>query len=71
MREKTGGKNVKIPKCEPCQNVKQDRNPKSGTRQIKDKGVGGYLKRNKLEPCKLIFYYQYKSRLTGRVFRNR
>ena len=47
------------------------KNPKSGTRKSKDKEVEGSLKRNQLEPRKLIFYDQYESKLPGRVLGNR
>jgi hypothetical protein len=71
LGEKMGQDQVKIPKCAACQFGKQERNPKAGSTQIKDKSVEGSLKRNKLEPGELVFSDQYESRLPGRVFGNR
>jgi hypothetical protein len=61
---------VKIPKCAGCQFDKQECNPKAGSAQVNDKSVEGALRHNKLEPGKLVFYYQYESCLSGRVFGN-
>ena len=66
-----GSNKVKIIKCAACQYGKQERNQKSGTRQIKDKEVDISLKRNQLEPGKLIFSDQQKSSISRRVFGNR
>ena len=59
LGDNTVRKNVNIPKCESLQYCNQDRNPISGTREIKDKGVEDYLKRNHLEPGNIIFSDQY------------
>ena len=51
-----------------CNYGNQEINPKSGTSQGKDKEVEGSLKRNPLEPGKLIFYDHYESRIPGKVY---
>ena len=61
MGEKMKSNNVKIPTCEAFLYDKQEIKPKYGTRQSKDKGLEGSLKRNQLEPGKLIFPDQYES----------
>ena len=66
-----GSNNAIITKFSSFQYGKQGKNPKSGTRKSKDKEVEGSLKRNQLEPRKLIFYDQYESKLPGRVLGNR
>ena len=71
MVDKMGSNNVKITMCADFQYGKQDRNPKSGTGQGKNKGVGGSLNINQLEPGKLIFSEHYESSTPGIVFWNR
>ena len=60
--------NVKIPNCEAFQYEKQEINPKSGTRQINDKGLEGSLKINQLDTGKLIFPEQYESMILVILF---
>ena len=70
MVEKMGSNNVKIPKYAYFHYGDQERNPKSGRSQSKDKGVEVYLNINQLEPIEIIFSGHYQSRLPGRVFVN-
>jgi hypothetical protein len=65
-----GQDQVKIPKYDASQFVKQERNPKAGSTQTKDKAVEGALKRNNLEPRKLVLLDQYESQPPGGVFGN-
>ena len=65
MGEKMGNKNFMITKFSACQYENKDRKTKYATRQSKDIWIEGFLKRNQLEPGKLIFYDQHESRLPG------
>ena len=60
--------NVNITNYADFQYGNQEINPKSGTRKSQYKEVKVSLKRNKLEPGKIIFSDQCESRLPGRVF---
>ena len=55
-----GTNNVNITKCAACQYGKQERHQKSVTSQSKGKESKGSLKRNQLEPGKIIFSDQYE-----------
>ena len=65
-----GSNNVNIPNFAACQYGEQELNAKYGTSQSKDKDVKGLLKRNQLEPLKLIFSNEYTPRLPERAFGN-
>ena len=67
--ERAGTRKVDAPKCAACQFGKQQRNPKPGSRTIRD--VRGALKQNKVRPGQLVFSDQFESRLPGRVFNAR
>ena len=51
--------NVNITKCAAFQYGNQERNSKSGTRQVQYKEVEGLLDWNQLEPGIIIFSDQY------------
>ena len=50
--------NANTHKCEAYQYGNKERNSKYVTIQGNDKGVEGFLKRNQLDPGKIMFYYQ-------------
>ena len=56
---KTGRNNENIRKCAYYQYMNQERNPNYGTSHGKDKGAEAFLKKNNLEPGKLIISDQY------------
>ena len=58
MEEKMVSSNANTHKCEAYQYGNKERNSKYVTIQGNDKGVEGFLKRNQLDPGKIMFYYQ-------------
>lgn len=69
--EKMGATSVEAPICGSCQYGKQERTPKGGSTNTKDKERDGITKADKLEPGDLIFSDQYESRVPGKVFGKR